>query len=559
MSGEWISVMKKLLVAFMVLNVIQMAGAFGWFSSWTPATIIPAADASAGSDAGAVLDLATFSGSAHVPLFAVAKDSADHGGGNDKGGGNSGGGSSGGPSGGGGSGGGSVGGSSHGGGSSGGNSGGGSTSGGGSSVGSAGSSSGGSSHGGGSSGSSTSGSGSIGGSTGAGKSSEDSTSRGSSTSNDKSVSGTNAGTSDKSVSDTRAGTSDKGKSGSKTGSSDTSVIGTKAGNNDKSASIAKAGSSDKGESGTKAATSDKGESGTKTGSSDTTVSGSKSQDNSGKQVSGEKQSAAPKGVSLGVQGTTVHAVDSRKDLTINLKTAKDAGEKISVGGSSIRFDKGQTSISVATKGAPQEQDGKITGQVESIAMKSAPVGGQFADAGIVSASFHADLHTMPSQDATVSSVLVKTPAPEVQLAIEGELQGKGYSLESVAYTMEVQKSNLEDKTDVGQAVVTMSVSPNWVLNHGGITNTKIARFSDEGTPSILETQFVGLDSTQNMVFSGTSPGGLSIFAMIAVKPAGQTAPPQASPVPVSSFEGAGSLVVVPPLLFFAAMIWIRKQ
>jgi hypothetical protein len=192
-------------------------------------------------------------------------------------------------------------------------------------------------------------------------------------------------------------------------------------------------------------------------------------------------------------------------------------------------------------------------------MKSAPVEGQFADAGIVSASFHADLHTMPSQDATVSSVLVKTPAPEVQSAIEGELQDKGYSLESVAYTMEVQKSNFEDKTDVGQAVVTMSVSPNWVLNHGGITNTKIARFSDEGTSSILETQFVGLDSTQNMVFSGTSPGGLSIFAMISVKSTGQTAPPQASPVPVSSFEGAGSLVVVPPLLFFAAMIWIRKQ
>jgi hypothetical protein len=56
------------------------------------------------------------------------------------------------------------------------------------------------------------------------------------------------------------------------------------------------------------------------------------------------------------------------------------------------------------------------------------------------------LHTMPSHDATVSSVLVKTPAPEVQSAIENELETKGYQLESVAYTMEVQKSNLEDKT-----------------------------------------------------------------------------------------------------------------
>jgi hypothetical protein len=166
---------------------------------------------------------------------------------------------------------------------------------------------------------------------------------------------------------------------------------------------------------------------------------------------------------------------------------------------------------------------------------------------------------MPSQDASVSAVLVKTIAPEVQAAIEGDLQDKGYRLDSVAYTMEVQKSNLEDKKDVGQAVVTMSVSPNWVLNHGGITNTKIARYSDEGTSSILETQFVGLDSTQNMVFSGTSPGGLSIFAMISVEPTAPTAPSQTSATPGSSSEGAGSLVVVPPLLFFAAMVLLRKE
>jgi hypothetical protein len=131
----------------------------------------------------------------------------------------------------------------------------------------------------------------------------------------------------------------------------------------------------------------------------------------GAQQSGEKPSA-PQVVSLGVQGTTVHAADSHKDLTIDLKAAKDAGEKVSVEGSSVRFDKGQTSISVATNGAPQTQDGQITGQVESIAMKSAPVGGQFADAGIVSASFHADLKNMPSQDATVSSVLVNSVTEE---------------------------------------------------------------------------------------------------------------------------------------------------
>jgi hypothetical protein len=527
MSGERISVMKKLLVAFVVVSVIQMAGTYGWFSSSTSATIIPTVLASGLSDAGAVLDLATFSGSAYVPLFAVVKNSAAYSRGNDKKGGSSGGGSSSGGSST-GSGGGSVGGSS--GGSTGGSSGGGSSGSGGSTGGSAGSSTGAGSSGGGSVGVGGSTGGSAGSSTGAGSSGG-----GSSVTGGKSVSTNKAGTSGKSVSTNKAGTSGKGVSTDKTVTSDKSVSTNKAG------------------------TSGKGVSTNKAGAVDTTVRGSNVRGYSVNQQSGEKPSAAPKVVSLGVQGTTVHEVDSRKDLTVDLKAAKDAGEKISVQGSSVRFDKGQTSISVATKGAPQAQDGQITGQVESIAMKSAPVDGQFADTGIVSASFHADLKNMPSQDATVSSVLVKNPAPEVQSAIQGELETKGYQLESVAYTMEVQKSNIEDTTDVGQAVVTMSVSPKWVLNHGGITNTKIARFSDEGTPSILETQFVGLDSSQNMVFSGTSPGGLSIFAMISVKSTGQTAPPQASPVPVSSFEGAGSLVVVPPLLFFAAMIWIRRQ
>jgi hypothetical protein len=515
MSGERISVMKKLLVAFVVVSVIQMAGTYGWFSSSTSATIIPTVLASGLSDAGAVLDLATFSGSAYVPLFAVVKNSAAYSRGNDKKGGSSGGGSS-------------SGGSSTG-------------SGGGSVGGSSGGSTGGSS-GGGSSGSGGSTGGSAGSSTGAGSSG-----------------GGSSVTGGKSVSTNKAGTSGKGESTDKTVTSDKSVSTNKAGTSGKGVSTDKTVTSDKSVSTNKAGTSGKGVSTNKAGAVDTTVRGSNVRGYSVNQQSGEKPSAAPKVVSLGVQGTTVHEVDSRKDLTVDLKAAKDAGEKISVQGSSVRFDKGQTSISVATKGAPQAQDGQITGQVESIAMKSAPVDGQFADTGIVSASFHADLKNMPSQDATVSSVLVKNPAPEVQSAIQGELETKGYQLESVAYTMEVQKSNIEDTTDVGQAVVTMSVSPNWVLNHGGITNTKIARFSDEGTPSILETQFVGLDSSQNMVFSGTSPGGLSIFAMISVKSTGQTAPPQASPVPVSSFEGAGSLVVVPPLLFFAAMIWIRRQ
>ena len=306
------------------------------------------------------------------------------------------------------------------------------------------------------------------------------------------------------------------------------------------------GSSGKGSGNDKAGTTDKGSGNDKHG------------DTSGNVPSAGQPSPVSQTVPLGIHGTTVTTVDHHRDLNIDLQAAKDAGERISIKGSSVTFDKGLASVSVVTREAPEAQEGRITGEVTSISLSSSPVNGQFADAGTVSASFHADMNNMPSQDATVSTILYKTPTPQVQAEFERAVGDEGYRLDSVAYAMQVQKDNLMDKTDVGQAVVTMSVSPSWVLNHGGLTNTKVVRLADEGTSQVLDTRFVGLDSSQNMVFAATSPGGLSIFALISVKSSQEPLAPLASPVPLSTLERSASLVAVPPLLFFAAMIWIRR-
>jgi len=151
------------------------------------------------------------------------------------------------------------------------------------------------------------------------------------------------------------------------------------------------------------------------------------------------------------------------------------------------------------------------------------------------------------------------PDSQAQAAFERAVAEKGYRIESVAYTLRVQKTHLEDIKDVGQATVSMSIAPSWVLNRGGITNMKIARYADDGTSHLLDTQFTGLDSSQNMVFTGTSPGGLSIFALVAIKNPQVTIAPPPSRTISPPGEGLVPFVIVPPLLLIVALALIRRQ
>ena len=65
--------------------------------------------------------------------------------------------------------------------------------------------------------------------------------------------------------------------------------------------------------------------------------------------------------------------------------------------------------------------------------------------------------------------------------MESTVNDKGYRLDAVAYTAQVEKTDLGDKAYIGQSVVTMDIAPSWVLNHGGISGVKIFRLADDGT------------------------------------------------------------------------------
>jgi hypothetical protein len=220
-------------------------------------------------------------------------------------------------------------------------------------------------------------------------------------------------------------------------------------------------------------------------------------------------------------------------------------------------------ISVTTKGTPQEVQGQLSGEIESITLQSKPVTAQYSGKGTVSASFGAELNTLPSQGATVTASISEKPDDRSKAAFGRAAAEKGFAIGSIAYTMKVDKPGLEDGRDVGPATVSMTVSPSWVLANGGSSGIHIARFADDGTSEILDTSFNGIDVDSNMVFTGKSPRGLSIFALISVKAQTPAVTPQLTPLPAqtdsSRNDASASMVFVPPVLVVIAGFFVFRK
>jgi hypothetical protein len=262
--------------------------------------------------------------------------------------------------------------------------------------------------------------------------------------------------------------------------------------------------------------------------------------------------------SLGVSESYISLTGEEKEIIIDTKKAAEAGEKISVEGTTIRFDKGPVTITVVTTEPPKLEEGKLTGKIDSISMASKPLNARYPQKGIVTASFRSNLNNLPPEGASVSAVLLEKLDAGTLAVFERAAAEQGYRQEAVAYAMQVRKSGIYDRTDIGESEVTMTVAPAWILSHGGITNAKIARLADDGSCQLLASRFAGLDSTENMVFTGTSPGGLSIFALVSVQSQPAVIQSQASPVSEVPAGFSSPLVFAPPIFLFTALFLYRK-
>ena len=279
------------------------------------------------------------------------------------------------------------------------------------------------------------------------------------------------------------------------------------------------------------------------------------------QAQTETQSWGSYRVAVGVQGSTVSSAGNSNLITINVQKAQFSGEKISQQNNAISLEKGPVVITITTQSAPVVNNGQISAGIASISMQSSPVTAQFAGKGMVSATFHSEMNNMPPGDAGIGFSLAEQPDTHTMTVMENTVNEKGYRLDAVAYTAQVEKTDLEDKTYIGQSVVTMDIAPSWVLNHGGISGVKIFRLADDGSSQMLDTKFSGLDTSFNMVFTGESPGGLSMFALVSVAPQKLTVAPTTSSVisitPLTPSET--SVILIPPLVLFIAFVTLRRK
>jgi hypothetical protein len=237
----------------------------------------------------------------------------------------------------------------------------------------------------------------------------------------------------------------------------------------------------------------------------------------GATVSPDTKTGQGESNSLSIRGSQITIEENAREIALDVQKAKDAGETISVQGSVITISKGSMTIRITTTAELKEINGVKTAVVRSISMEHQPITARFKNTGTVSASFKADLMSLPPPDSAITANIIENPGQPEQAAFHQATAEQGYQLEAVAYTMDIAKTNLDDGKDIGPATVTMNINPSWVADHGGAANVRIIHFADDGTSQMLATRYMGLDSSGNQIYEGTSPGGLSIFALITVK------------------------------------------
>jgi hypothetical protein len=144
--------------------------------------------------------------------------------------------------------------------------------------------------------------------------------------------------------------------------------------------------------------------------------------------------------------------------------------------------------------------------------------------GEVASGVSLDLNTLP-EGARVVITTTMTADPEASSAFQLAAVDSGNGDMSIAYTINVEKTNLQNGTDIASASITMVVGPEWVNANGGVDVIRIYRHDPEtGTNQVLETHFLGYDEEGRAVFEGISPDGLSVFALVGQKPVPATTP-----------------------------------
>jgi len=136
--------------------------------------------------------------------------------------------------------------------------------------------------------------------------------------------------------------------------------------------------------------------------------------------------------------------------------------------------------------------------------------------GQVSSAVHIWLNSPPDQ-SKINITTVLQPGTEGLTAFRLAAAAAGLDEFAVAYTINIEKSNLENGKDIASAVIIMAAGRAWVEAHGGPSAIRIIRFDPQsGKQQVLSTTFMGYDAQDRAVFEGQSPDGPSDFGLIGL-------------------------------------------
>jgi hypothetical protein len=225
------------------------------------------------------------------------------------------------------------------------------------------------------------------------------------------------------------------------------------------------------------------------------------------------ESAATITRSLTVPGLTVTTgSDGKQAISLDTRLAEQSGSKISLEDTIITISQPGFSLTIITRDAPTTVNGVISGSVKAVMLRTAPA---YAATGVgtVSVALDTPLAAIP-EGATITITIPQTVNSDVLGAFQSAEMTGNRQIGEIAYVVYIRKTNV---ITTGTAMVALSISPGWVTNHGGTGSIGIAHLSDEGTSSIIRTDYTGSDDQGNMEFKGTSPEGLSTFGLVSLK------------------------------------------
>jgi len=161
--------------------------------------------------------------------------------------------------------------------------------------------------------------------------------------------------------------------------------------------------------------------------------------------------------------------------------------------------------------------------------------------GSVSSTINLDLAGLPD-NASINITSSLEPDLQVGSAFLLAALDAGMDNVSIAYTINIEKTNLANGTDIRSATITMVVGKGWVEAHGGVEAVRILRYDLEtGVQQVLETPFAGYDEAGRAIFEAVSPDGLSVFGL-----AGAAVVPPRTPVPSGPVEAMTPIPAVSP-------------